>query len=130
MKVIEEKIKIKNKPDKNVKLYYTHHGPVTYLDKKNNKAYAIRCAWLETGGSPYLASLRMNQAKNWKDFKDACNYSNIPGENMFTVKIIQEMKKMNPPDFRRFSLIPSKKRYKGMDLISSSFLPSNIFSPL
>ena len=66
MKVIEEKIKIKNKPDKNVKLYYTHHGPVTYLDKKNNKAYAIRCAWLETGGSPYLASLRMNQAKNWK----------------------------------------------------------------
>jgi penicillin amidase len=82
MKVIEEKIKIKNKPDKNVKLYYTHHGPVTYLDKKNNKAYAIRCAWLEIGGSPYLASLRMNQAKNWKDFKDACNYSNIPGENM------------------------------------------------
>jgi penicillin amidase len=37
---------------------------------------------MEPGGSPYLASLRMNQAKNWDEFREACNFSNIPGENM------------------------------------------------
>ena len=39
-----------------------------------------RCGWQEIGGSPYLASLRMNQAKNFAEFREACHYSNIPGE--------------------------------------------------
>jgi len=46
------------------------------------KAYAVKCAWLEPGGAPYLASLRMDQAKSWEEFRAACNYSHIPGENM------------------------------------------------
>ena len=82
MTTISERIPIKGKNDTIVSLHYTHHGPVSYLDEKNRKAYAIRCAWLEPGGSPYLASLRMDQATTWKEFRDACNYSHIPGENM------------------------------------------------
>ena len=82
MTTILERIPIKGKNDTIVSLHYTHHGPVSYLDEKNRKAYAIRCAWLEPGGSPYLASLRMDQATTWKEFRDACNYSHIPGENM------------------------------------------------
>ncbi len=61
---------------------YTLHGPVSYIDTLHRKAYAVRCAWLEPGGAPYLASLRMDQAHSWKTFRDACSYSNIPGENM------------------------------------------------
>jgi penicillin amidase len=79
---ISESIKIKGQKDSIVDLSYTLHGPVTYKDKEHNVAYAVRCAWLEPGGSPYLASLRMNQAKNWEEFREACNYSHIPGENM------------------------------------------------
>ena len=45
-------------------------------------AFGVRCAWLEPGGSPYLASLRMDQAQSWEAFKEACAYSHIPGENM------------------------------------------------
>ncbi len=82
MKVITDTIKIKNKTDKVVQLQYTHHGPVVYTDLEHNKAYAVRSAWLEPGGSPYLASLRMDQAKNWGEFRIACHYSHIPGENM------------------------------------------------
>jgi penicillin G amidase len=82
MAIISETIKVKGKNDVNVDLKYTRHGPVTYIDSVHQKAYAIRCAWLEPGGSPYLASLRMDQAKSWEDFRNACNYSNIPGENM------------------------------------------------
>ncbi|MBT8238036.1 MAG: penicillin acylase family protein [Croceitalea sp.] len=82
MMIIQEKIPIKNSDSIVVDLSYTHHGPVAYLDTINNKAYAVRCAWLEPGGSPYLASLRMDQAKTWEEFREACNYSHIPGENM------------------------------------------------
>ncbi|MEP1097365.1 MAG: penicillin acylase family protein [Cyclobacteriaceae bacterium] len=82
MTVISETIKVKGMEDVKVDLKYTRHGPVPYTDNENNKAYAVRCAWLEVGGSPYLASLRMDQAKNWEEFRDACNYSHIPGENM------------------------------------------------
>jgi penicillin amidase len=82
MTVIREIIKVKNSENVSIELRYTRHGPVTYIDSINFKAYAVRCAWLEPGGSPYLASLRMNQAENWEAFRDACNFSNIPGENM------------------------------------------------
>ena len=82
MEVISETIKVKGQPDETVELKYTKHGPVAYVDSENNVAYAVRCAWLEPGGSPYLASLRMDQAKTWEEFREACNYSHIPGENM------------------------------------------------
>lgn len=82
MNVISETIKVKDQADVNVELFYTRHGPVTYVDSVHNKAYAIRAAWLEPGGSPYLASLRMDQAKTWEEFREACSYSHIPGENM------------------------------------------------
>ena len=82
MTVINESIPVKNSENVNVELRYTKHGPVTWIDSVNFKAYAVRCAWLEPGGSPYLASLRINQAENWEEFRDACSFSNIPGENM------------------------------------------------
>ena len=82
MTQISETIKIKGKEDYIAQLNYTVHGPVTRIDKENNVAYAARCAWLEPGGSPYLASLRMDQATTWEEFREACNYSHIPGENM------------------------------------------------
>ena len=81
-KIIKELISVKGVPSKEVSLYYSHHGPVTYLNEEKHIAYAVRCAWLEPGGSPYLASLRMDQAETWKEFQEACTYSNIPGENM------------------------------------------------
>ncbi len=82
MQVITETIPVKGQEPRQVKLAYTRHGPVTYIDSVNFKAYAVRCAWLEPGGSPYLASLRMDQAANWQEFREACRYSHIPGENM------------------------------------------------
>ena len=82
MKVIKEIIPIKGQKPDTVELKYTRHGPVVFEDAARKKAYAIRCAWLEIGGAPYLASLRMNQAKTWEEFRLACGYSHIPAENM------------------------------------------------
>ncbi len=82
MRVVKDVIKVKGAPDVNVEHRYTRHGPVTHMDEKNNTAYAVRCGWLEKGGSPYLASLRMDQATTWEEFREACSYSHLPGENM------------------------------------------------
>ena len=82
MTVIKETIPVKGQAAVAVDLKYTRHGPVVFEDKAHHKAYAIRAAWREVGGAPYLASLRMDQAHSWEEFRDACGYSRIPAENM------------------------------------------------
>ncbi|HEY9428761.1 MAG TPA: penicillin acylase family protein [Gemmatimonadaceae bacterium] len=82
MRVITDTIPVKGRSPAVVKLAYTRHGPVVFEDSTHHVAYAVRAAWLEPGSAPYLASLRIAQARNWAEFRDACSYSNIPGENM------------------------------------------------
>ena len=82
MTVIVEDIPVKGEASHRAELKYTRHGPVVHEDPQNHVAYAVRAAWLEPGGAPYLASLRMDQAKTWAEFVEACSWSNIPGENM------------------------------------------------
>ena len=82
MDVLRDTIRVKGQEPVVVALKYTRHGPVVYEDAEHRKAYAVRAAWMEIGGSPYLASLRMDQARNWEEFREACSYSHIPGENM------------------------------------------------
>jgi penicillin amidase len=82
MKVIRDTIPVKGEPAFAVELKYTRHGPVVFEDKAHHKAYAVRAAWREVGGAPYLASLRMNQAHSWAEFLEACTYSRMPSENM------------------------------------------------
>lgn len=82
MSIIEETIDVKGQSSVTVELKYTRHGPVAFEDRAKNLAYALRPAWMEFGGAPYLASLRMDQASNWEEFREASNFSNIPGENM------------------------------------------------
>jgi penicillin amidase len=55
---------------------------VVFEERAHHKAYAVRAAWREIGGAPYLASLPMAQARTWEEFRDACAYSRIPAENM------------------------------------------------
>ena len=82
MKVIKDTIPVKGEAPVDIELKYTRHGPVLYEDGAHNKAYALRAAWMDIGSAPYLASLRMDQAATWEEFRDACSYSRIPAENM------------------------------------------------
>lgn len=82
MRTLRDTIPVRGEPSAVVTHRYTRHGPVVYLDSANHLAYAIRAAWMETGGAPYLASLRMDQARTWEEFREACTWSHIPGENM------------------------------------------------
>lgn len=82
MRIVTDSIPVKGEPPAAVELKYTRHGPVLFEDRASRKAYALRAAWMEPGGAPYLASLRMDQASTWEEFKAACAFSNMPSENM------------------------------------------------
>lgn len=82
LKTLKENIEIKGESPKEVEFKFTRHGPVLYEDEKNNLIYALRAAWLEVGGAPYLASLRINQAHSWEEFREACRYFRTPSENL------------------------------------------------
>jgi len=82
MRVIHDAIPVKGQADVEVEHKFTRHGPVVFEDPAHHVAYAVRAGWMEIGGAPYLASLRMDQATTWEEFREACNYSHIPGENM------------------------------------------------
>lgn len=82
MTVLTEEIQVKGQGAHTAELKYTRHGPVVFEDEDRNLAYAVRAAWMEIGGAPYLSSLRMDQARTWEEFRQANAYSNIPGENM------------------------------------------------
>jgi len=80
--IVTELIRVKGMEAEEYDLKYSIHGPICYEDGRENVAFAVKCGWLEYGGSPYLASLRMDQAKNFDEFREACRFSHIPGENM------------------------------------------------
>ncbi|MGE5242841.1 MAG: penicillin acylase family protein [Betaproteobacteria bacterium] len=82
MRVIKDSIPVKGEAPVSVDLKFTRHGPVLAEDPAHHKAYALRAAWMDIGSAPYLASLRMDQARSWDEFREACSYSRIPSENM------------------------------------------------
>lgn len=82
MTAVPDTIRVKGGNNLVVKHRFTRHGPVMYIDSTRHVAYAARCAWLDIGAAPYLASLRIDQAQSWDEFREACSYSRLPGENM------------------------------------------------
>ncbi|MGH8185536.1 MAG: penicillin acylase family protein, partial [Steroidobacteraceae bacterium] len=82
MRVMKDTIPVKGEGPASVEYKYTRHGPVLFEDPARRKAYALRAAWMDVGGAPYLASLRMDQARTWEEFREACGYNRIPSENM------------------------------------------------
>lgn len=82
MRILHETIPVKGQDDIAVELKYTRHGPILAEDPERHLAFGLRAAWLDIGGVPYLASLRMDQATTWQEFRAACAYSRAPSENM------------------------------------------------
>ena len=82
MRIVKDTIRVRDETPVVVEHRYTRHGPVVSRDLARHRAFAVRAAWLEIGGAPYLASLRMDQARSWEEFREANRYAHIPGENM------------------------------------------------
>jgi penicillin amidase len=75
-------IAVKGQAGVTVDLKFGRHGPVLHEDREHHRAYALRAAWLEEGGAPYLGSLRLDQAASWSEFREACGHFLSPSENL------------------------------------------------
>jgi penicillin amidase len=134
MNVVRESIPVKGEPPSAVELKYTRHGPVVYEDGAHHKAYAVRAAWREVGGAPYLASLRMDQSRNWEEFRDACTYFRIPAENMVWAgrdgNIGYQAVGIAPqrPSWSGLVPVPGDGRYEWEGFLAGKSLP-NVLNP-
>jgi penicillin amidase len=80
-RVVREEIKVKGQAPVLANLTFTRHGPVIYVEKEKNRAFAVRTAWLEPGMAPYYGSVRYMRAKNFDQFKQAIEYWGAPTLN-------------------------------------------------
>ena len=81
MREVIDTIRVKGASPRIVTLRFTRHGPVLYQDSARGVAMALRAGWLEVGGAPYLASLRIDQATTWDAFRRALSFAHMPTLN-------------------------------------------------
>ena len=81
LRVVRDSIRVKGGATVPVTMAYTRHGPVLHVDSARHVAVALRAGWLEVGGAPYLASLRLDQARTWTEARAALAYARMPALN-------------------------------------------------
>ena len=81
MRVLHDTIRVRGGAPVPITMHFTRHGPVIYENAAQHVAVALRAAWFEPGGAPYLASLRIDQARTWADFRAAVGYAHMPALN-------------------------------------------------
>src|SRR6185312_12935344 len=82
MTIAREKLAVKGQGTQTLELHYTIHGPVLYEDNANHVAFALKWVGAEPGSAGYLAGLRLAQAHDWPQFKNAVSHYKIPTENL------------------------------------------------
>ncbi len=130
MKIIRERVRVKGGKSYRVTLKFTRHGPVLFEDETRHKAVALRAAWLETGCAPYLASLRLDQARTWEDFRSAAFQVLTPSLNFVWADrsgdIGWQMAGLTPVrrDWPGLLPVPGDGRFEWQGFIPPSELPS------
>jgi penicillin G amidase len=75
-----EVFRVKGSDPQTITLRFTRHGPVLWQDGK--RALALRWVGNEPGTAGYLASLAVDQARNWSEFEAAMPRWKVPSENI------------------------------------------------
>ena len=76
--LIDEVIHVKGRPDEQLKITVTRHGPIVH--REGDKAYAMR--WTATEPTALASSYDwLGKARNWKEFRDAMKRVWGPGQN-------------------------------------------------
>ncbi|WP_374163266.1 penicillin acylase family protein [Arcticibacter sp. MXS-1] len=116
-----EKIKVRGKADQIDTVYYTHQGPVVYLDKPPafSKAqnvpegYALR--WIAHDPSVDVATFYyLNRASNYNDYRKALTWYTAPAQNFVFADV------QNDVAITANGYIPLKWRGQGKYLLDGS----------
>ena len=82
MTAIIDTIRVRGGAPRIVQLQFTRHGPVLSVDTARQRAVVVRMVGQEPGTASYLASLSLDRARNWSDFRSAMARWKMPSENM------------------------------------------------
>jgi penicillin amidase len=132
MRVVHERVAVRGEPDRDVELKFTRHGPVVFEDPDRHRAYAVRATWLDTGGAPYMGSMRYVRARSVDQFAEALKHWGEPGENQIvadtTGKIGWFPAGFTPirPNSDGLLPLPGDGRYEWNGYLDRDLLPSEI----
>lgn len=107
LRAVREDIRVKGQVADPFEITISRHGPIFYVDRARNRAYAVRSALLEPGTAPYLASLRLAQVKDCREFLDAAMYWKYPTENLICGDVDGNI------SWQASALTPSRKGWAG-----------------
>jgi penicillin amidase len=79
---IVDTVRVRGEPPRAVELRFTLHGPVVAEDTVRRRAFAVRFVGAEPGTAGYMASLSLDRAQDWADFRDAAARWKLPTENL------------------------------------------------
>ena len=82
LRVVREEIQVKGEAPRVVEMKFSRHGPIFFVDVRRHRAYALKSALHERGTAPYLASLRLAQARTCREFLEAAMFWHSPSENL------------------------------------------------
>jgi penicillin amidase len=107
LRIVQETIRVKGAEPVTVELKFSRHGPIFFEDTTRRLAYSVRRAAAEPGTAPYLAGLRLAQAKNCREFLDAAMYWKTPTENLICGDVDDNI------SWRPAALTPVRKGWVG-----------------
>ena len=82
LRMERETIAVRGEEPVEVDLEFSRHGPIVYKDIERGVALAVRSFAQEPGTAPYLASLRLDQVADCREFLRATRYWLSPSENL------------------------------------------------
>ena len=107
MEVIEEVIKVNGGEDVDLEVRVTHHGPII-SDIRDDVHDVLALQWTQQEPSRILQAVALlDQAQNYKAFRDALRYWDVPSQNVIYADIEGNIAYQSP------GLIPVRKNGSG-----------------
>jgi penicillin G amidase len=135
MRIVRETIGVKGRAPVEVELKFTRHGPVIHEDRERHRAYALRWVGSEPGTAGYLASLSLDRARSWPEFRQAVARWKVPSENLIYAdvdgNIGWQVGGLTPVRRGWSGLlpVPGDGRYEWQGFLPASELPSEANPP-
>ncbi|HEV2854543.1 MAG TPA: penicillin acylase family protein [Thermoanaerobaculia bacterium] len=87
LRIERETIRVKGQAPVEAELKLSRHGPVIHEDRERHRAYVLHWVGSEPGTAGYLASLSLDRARSWSEFRQALERWKVPSENLLYADI-------------------------------------------
>jgi penicillin G amidase len=124
-----ESFAVKGYPDQTRHCDFTRHGPVIWRNTEKTRAVTVRCVWFSPGSAPYMASLKLMQARNLAEFREAASGWGTPSVNLLYADRAGNIAwtpagfMPNRPNWKGLTPVPGDGRFEWDGFLDHSALP-------